>query len=456
MLSTLSSDKMAWLVSLGIADISNAKRRLFKMNRFILISLLLNCPNGPNTHTTRFTYHEAIATILGALDEPAKSALAVLCTDSRTHHTMPRIASFLAGYLLQCIITTVNNSWYFQCKICPNDTPDFDLRHWGRHSQWALYLSITDTEQMGRKKCTDCPNFADAHSGCNIYSCMNVDRLHQLLKVLFKDHTWEWIVDVLKDIYDQEKYLDRIDERFTIIPLFSTICQFGDKLTHVKQLTGADYNNMVKVWLVVLAPVHNGCHNYFQFIKSVSDFIVTASYHFHTKTTLNYLQDTLCGICCNIHLFLPYRKSYSMSKLPTIHSFPHCIEWIREMGSASNSDTKISEAADTNLIKNGYHSSNRVKYIPQMLQLEYTYLISSQWSVFYYIFLKQILFHQRHIYPESFLWGILLHLTNNHCVWYLTSMEWWANVTGLQFWHFRRVSAYQSLVMLWYPSSQYF
>ena len=64
---------------------------------------------------------------------------------------------------------------------------------------------------------------------------MNVDRLHQLLKGLFKDYTWEWIVSFLKDIYGLEKSLDLRDERFSIIPCFSNICQFGDKLTCVKQ-----------------------------------------------------------------------------------------------------------------------------------------------------------------------------------------------------------------------------
>jgi len=77
-------------------------------------------------------------------------------------------------------------------------------------------------------KFADCPNFADAHAGCNIVSCMNVDQLHQLRKGLIKDHTWEWIVSFLKDIYGQEKGLDLIDEQFSIIPRFSTIRQFGE------------------------------------------------------------------------------------------------------------------------------------------------------------------------------------------------------------------------------------
>jgi hypothetical protein len=59
-----------------------------------------------------------------------------------------------------------------------------------------------------------------------------------------------------------------------------------------------------------------------------------------------------------------------MSKIPKIHSLLHYIECIREMGSADNSDTEISEAAHKNLIKDGYRSSNKVNYIPQMLRWE--------------------------------------------------------------------------------------
>jgi hypothetical protein len=84
---------------------------------------------------------------------------------------------------------------------------------------------------------------------------MNVDRLHQLLKGFCNDHTWEWIVSFLEDIYGQEKGFDLIDEVFSIIPHFSDIRQFGDKLTRVKQWTSAEYKDMVKVWPSALAPL---------------------------------------------------------------------------------------------------------------------------------------------------------------------------------------------------------
>ncbi|KAF8252514.1 hypothetical protein K440DRAFT_536575, partial [Wilcoxina mikolae CBS 423.85] len=143
--------------------------------------------------------------------------------------------------------------------------------------------------------------------------------------------------------------------------------QFGDKLTAVKQWTGSEYKDMLKVWLAALAPLLKGHPNHLKFLKSVTDFILIAGYHSHTETTLRYLQDALHGISRNIHLFLPYRHNQSISKIPKIHSLFHYIECIKEMGSTDNSDTEVSEAAHKNLIKDGYRTSNKVDYILQML-----------------------------------------------------------------------------------------
>ncbi|KAF8248544.1 hypothetical protein K440DRAFT_547503, partial [Wilcoxina mikolae CBS 423.85] len=102
-------------------------------------------------------------------------------------------------------------------------------------------------------------------------------------------------------------------------------------------------------------------------LKSVTDFILIAGYHSLTETILRYLQDALHGISRNIHLFLPYRHYQSISKIHKIYSLFDYIECIKEMGSADNSDTEVSEATHKNLIKDVYRVSNMVDNIPQML-----------------------------------------------------------------------------------------
>jgi len=127
---------------------------------------------------------------------------------------------------------------------------------------------------------------------------------------------------------------------------------------------------MVTVWLGPVAPPLKGHTDHFKFIKSFTDFIFITSYHSHTKTTLKYLQDALSRISSNIHLFLPYHNSYSMTKIPKIHSLLYNIKCISEMACGINSDTEKSDAAHQDLIHDGLRSSNKVNYIPQMLQWE--------------------------------------------------------------------------------------
>jgi len=85
------------------------------------------------------------------------------------------------------------------------------------------------------------------------------------------------------------KGLDLIDEWISIIAHFSYIHQFGDKFTCVRQLTGAGYKDMEKVWLAVFSHLLKGHPDHFMFLKSVADFILIASYHSHGETTPRYL-----------------------------------------------------------------------------------------------------------------------------------------------------------------------
>jgi len=351
---------------------------------------LLEAPSDKHTFcwwtcTNRFACHEAIATILRTLKEPAKSGIAILCADSCTCHAFPWIASFLADYLEHCTLTMVKNGWCPRWKICWDTMPGFPCKSRHRHPQWYLHWSTKAAEEVGLWKIANCQNFADAHAGCNIYCLMNVDWLHQLLKGLFKDHTWEWIVSFLEDIYGQEKGLDLIDEWFSIIPRFSNTRKFGDKLTCVTQWTGAEYKDLMMVWL----QVHQLCH------RLHIDCLLPLLRWNHTQIPT----DALSSISSNIHLFLPYRKSHSMSKIPKIHSLLHYIKCIREMGSANNSDTKISKAAHKNLIKDGYHSSNEINYILQMLQWETRLLlIKSRVSILLRIVKSDLILRNADIY----------------------------------------------------------
>ncbi|KAF8241847.1 hypothetical protein K440DRAFT_504277, partial [Wilcoxina mikolae CBS 423.85] len=202
----------------------------------------------------------------------------------------------------------------------------------------------------------------------NIYASIKVIQLHQLLNGVFKDHTWDWIIDFLKHKYDAEKALELIDERFFALPCFSYILQSGNKLTQVTSWTSSGYNDMLKVLLAAPAPLFTGHPNHLKLLKCVTDFILIAGFHSHTKTTLQYLQDTLHHISRNIHLCLPYCHNQYIRKILIIHSLFHYIECIKEINSTNNNDNIVSEAANKNLIKDCCHESNKDDYIQQMLR----------------------------------------------------------------------------------------
>jgi hypothetical protein len=94
MLSMLSADNTPLVVDLSIGVLSKENRSSGKMNRLILICLLLKCSNRPKTHTTMFAYLQSNATMLRALEEPGKSGIAGLRADGRTRHAFPQIESF--------------------------------------------------------------------------------------------------------------------------------------------------------------------------------------------------------------------------------------------------------------------------------------------------------------------------------------------------------------------------
>ena len=90
-----------------------------------------------------------------------------------------------------------------------------------------------------------------------------------------------------------------------------------------------------------------------------------------------------------------------MCKIPIIHFHLHYVECIKEMSSADNSDMKISEAAHQNLIKDGYHSSNK-NYILQLVGCKtHRFRIKSRVCLLMHV-IESDPSRQRQTYAETF------------------------------------------------------
>ena len=60
---------------------------------------------------------------------------------------------------------------------------------------------------------------------------MNIDWLNQGMTGGFKDQIWDWMVDVLKDIYEAENAIELMNKPLFALLCFSNVCQFGDTLS---------------------------------------------------------------------------------------------------------------------------------------------------------------------------------------------------------------------------------
>jgi len=152
---------------------------------------------------------------------------------------------------------------------------------------------------------------------------MNVCQLHQLLKGFFEDHSWEWNISFLTDIYKMEEGLDLIDEWLSIIPHFLIVNQFDNKVSTVKHWTSDEYKSVVLVSLPVPALHPPGHPNHFKCIQSVTDFKLIASYYCLTETILKDPKDELGGISSTIHFFLSYHRSHITNQTPKIQTLLH-------------------------------------------------------------------------------------------------------------------------------------
>jgi hypothetical protein len=120
---------------------------------------------------------------------------------------------------------------------------------------------------------------------------------------------------------------------------------------------------MVKVWLGALAPLLKHYPYHFKLFNLITNVMLTWSYHSHPHTMFKSLQDILSGVRSKMHLFLLYRKSYSINIVPNIHTILHSIKCTREMDFSDSSDTKVSKATHKGIIQDGYHSFNLFNYI---------------------------------------------------------------------------------------------
>ena len=142
----------------------------------------------------------------------------------------------------------------------------------------------------------------------DIFQCFTPDLLHQIHKGVFKSHAFEWALSLAEDRGGKGE----IDRRFIVMPEHPGIRMFPHGVSNIKQWTGSEAKAIMKVFVGVIAGIIPA--QAIRAIRAIIDFSYLASYHSHTDSTLERLQEALDEFHENKEIFveeikdIPYLK----------------------------------------------------------------------------------------------------------------------------------------------------
>lgn len=297
--------------------------------------------------------------ILEPLIEAGKKGVSMLCADGFKRRVYPIVAAYVADHPEQCLVTNVQENRCPKGNVEPDSRGNPDgcsprevqetLGYLQDHKETGGITPLPD----GLRPVYD-PFWAQLPH-CDIFSCITPDILHQLHKGVFKDHLVSWVTDVVGE--------DELDRRFKAMAHVPGIRRFKRGISQVQQWTGAEYKEMQKVFVVLIAGAVNT--KVLTVVQAVIDFIYYSQLHLHITETIAVFRTSLQVFHNHKDVFedLGVRKHFNIAK---IHSMVHYIEAVLEKGALDGYNTELSERLHIDFAKTGYRASNRRDYIAQM------------------------------------------------------------------------------------------
>ena len=303
-------------------------------------------------------------TLLTPLVDAGTHGRFMTCADGHVRHIFPILASYVADFPEQCLVTCNKET---RCPVCivgdkqrGDHGPIFSLRD-PDDTLAAIREHREDEDAASRfesEGLRDIPDpfWADLPHA-NIFACMTPDLLHQLHKGVFKDHLFKWTT------YRRAK---EVDLRYGCMPPYRGLRHFQRGISGISQFTGNEYRQMEKVFVGVICGLHDNDPRILAAARAVLDFIYLASYPTHSLSSLSSLQAALDAFHRNKQVFIDIGARTHFN-IPKLHSMQHYVNSIIDLGSLDGYTTDISERLHIDFAKLAYRASNRKQYLHQMV-----------------------------------------------------------------------------------------
>lgn len=278
----------------------------------------------------------------------------------------PVLASYVADYPEQCLVTCAKNGTCPKCR-CRQDVLGEKGPDAMRTPVWTLGVmsdakDSTTTPSAYFEKC-----MAENVSGhvphpfwehlphTNIHLSTTPDVLHQLYQGVLR-HLIEWCQTLMTE--------EEFDRRLRCLPPGLGLRHFKNGISALSQISGTERKNMGKILLACLvgsAIPDRGITA----CRAILDFIYLAQYSTHDDDTLGYMDTALqtwhASKSYFIHVGL--REHFNF---PKMHSLRHYVQSIRLFGATNNFNTEMFERLHIDFAKHGWRASNKRDEYPQM------------------------------------------------------------------------------------------
>ncbi|KAI0054982.1 hypothetical protein BV25DRAFT_1816258 [Artomyces pyxidatus] len=288
------------------------------------------------------------------------------CADGAVRCVFPILASYVADYPEQCLVTCSKSTTCLKCKCKANDLgekrpaqdrdPTWTLGVIGEAKASASSADAYFKACMAEEVSGGVPNpFWKDLPYTDIHMSMTPDVLHQLYQGVFK-----YILDWTSTAFNKEE----LDACVRSLPPAFGVRHFKNGISGLSQVTGSKRKDMARILLACLAgklakPV-------LLTTRSILDFIYLAQYPSHTDTTLKYMKDALDNYLKHRDIFiqLGLRDDFN---IPKFHSLLHYVVSIQRFGTTDNYTTEMFERFHIDLAKEGWRTSNHRDERPQMI-----------------------------------------------------------------------------------------